>query len=327
MAIDTSKSQKRKPRFRRVSTLRFVLQDRDIEIIRQVYKHRFLNSRHIQALTPGSDKWILSRLQALYHNQYLDRPREQIQRHQSGSKPMVYGLGNKGADLLAEKFKIPRAKVDWTSKNRTVQTFFLDHALEVSNFMVCLELACRQNGNISIIEPEEILARAPAGINGNNPYTLKINTISNIQGDPKKINIGLVPDKVFGLHFKNGLKRKNRAYFFLEADRSTMPIVRKNLFRTSFLKKLLGYYIASPFQENIFFKTFGFKHARVLTVTKSEDRIKNMIEANIRVDKQRKGTGLFLFTKTSNIDLRSPQRALENIWIDGKGKPSISLVD
>jgi hypothetical protein len=105
-----------------------------------------------------------------------------------------------------------------------------------------------------------------------------------------------------------------------------MPIVRKNLFRTSFLKKLLGYYIASPFQEDIFFKTFGFKHARVLTVTKSEDRIKNMIEANIRVDKQRKGTGVPIYQK-SNIDLRSPQRALENIWIDGKGKVSSSLVD
>jgi len=38
-----------------------------------------------------------------------------------------------------------------------------------------------------------------------------------------------------------------------------------------------------------FFPKPLFKHARVLTVTKSEDQINGMIEANIRVDKQRKG--------------------------------------
>ncbi len=60
-----------------------------------------------------------------------------------------------------------------------------------------------------------------------------------------------------------------------------------------------------------------FKHARVLTVTKSEDRINGMIEANIRVDKQGKDWAVLL-PKRDNFDLRSPHRALEGIWIGGK---------
>ena len=244
MLLNPQKPQKRNPRFRRVSTLSFRLQARDKEIIYQVYKHRFLTSRHIQALISGSDKWILKRLQYLYHGNFLDRPREQIINYRagSGSKPMIYGIGNKGADLLKQEYGIQRTMVDWTSKNRTVQTFFLEHTLLVADFMVCLELACRQTGNVRIIEFKEILAGAPKETrNKPNPYLLKIETVSDIQGESRKINIGLVPDKVFGLYFNDEPDGKNKAYFILEADRSTMPIFRKSLYRTSFFKKLLGF--------------------------------------------------------------------------------------
>jgi hypothetical protein len=310
-----------------VTNIRFNLQDRDVEIIKQVYKHRFLNSEHIRALIPGSNQNILRRLQALYHNHYLDRPREQIQPYRAGSQAMIYGLGNKGADLLTREFDVPRAKVDWTSKNKKVQTFFLKHTLLISDFMVFLELACRQAKNIKIIEPEEILSRSPAENQKRiNPYALKIETIKTTQREPKEIKIGLVPDKVFGLHFTDEPKGKNKAYFFLEADRSTMPIIRKSFSKTSFFKKLFGYYIASHLQENIFEKTFGFKYARVLTITKSEDRIRNMLEANKVVDKKRKGIRMFLFAKASDFDLENNNRVLEKIWRNGRDE-IVSLID
>ncbi len=65
----------RLPRYKRVGQdrLPFRLQDRDREILTLVYNCRILTSRHIQCLTPGSDKGILSRLQKLYHAGYLDR--------------------------------------------------------------------------------------------------------------------------------------------------------------------------------------------------------------------------------------------------------------
>jgi hypothetical protein len=48
----TTTEQKRTPRFQRVSTINFRLQNRDIEIIKQIYKHRFLTSDHLKALAP-----------------------------------------------------------------------------------------------------------------------------------------------------------------------------------------------------------------------------------------------------------------------------------
>lgn len=330
MALNPTKKGERSPRFRRISTLRFRLQDRDIEIVKQVHKHRFLTSRHIQALIQGSDKWILRRLQLLYHNQYLDRPKEQIINYRAGagSSPMIYGIGNKGADLLAREFKIPRSKVDWTSKNRTAKTLFLEHTLLVADFMVCLELACQKRKDIKLVGPEQILAEAPeATRKKKDPFRIKIDTTATIKGESQKIKIGLVPDKVFRLFFVNEPEGKNKANFFLEADRATMPVKRSNLFKTSFYKKAVGYYYASPLQgQDIFKKTFGFKHARVLTITKSNDRVNNMIKVNKEVDQKGLGLRMFLFSQASNFTLEKPDRILKKIWLNGRGEPS-SLLD
>lgn len=324
----TITKQQRNPRFSRVSTINFRLQERDIEIIKHVYKHRFLNSGHVMALLPGSNQVILKRLQLLYHGQYLDRPKEQIINYRAGagSSPMIYGLGNKGADLLAQAFKIPRDKVDWTSKNRDVKTVFLDHTLLVAQFMVCLELACRQAKGIKIIEPEEIIAKAPAGTKKkDNPYILRVQAIKTVAGEPRQLSFGLVPDKIFGLHFTLESEGQNRAYFFLEADRATMPIKRRGLARTSYFKKVVGYWAA--WRNGIFLKTFNFKNARVLTITKTQDRINNMIKANKEVDERRKGSKMFLFTRISNLNLNNPAIILDKVWQNGRDDELVSLLD
>ncbi|MEE9165520.1 MAG: replication-relaxation family protein [Nitrospinota bacterium] len=310
----TSTPQKRKPRFQRVNTINFRLQERDIEIVRQVYKHRFLNSEHIKALVRGSDKVILKRLQILYHNHYLDRPRQQIQYYEAGSQPMIYGLGNKGADLISERFNVPRTKVDWTSKNREAKSIFLYHTLDVSDFMICLELACRERGNIKLIESDEIISNTPKQTqNQKNPFILKAKGFS------------VVPDNIFGLWRTGSPESKNNPlYFFLEADRSTMPIKRRTLKATSYFKKMLGYW--SAWQDGIFGKTFKIPNARILTITKSKDRIENMIEANKEVDTLKKGSKMFLFTETANIALEKPTKLLEKIWRNGRDEQLVSLV-
>lgn len=320
-------NQQRKPRFRRVGNLNFRLQDRDIEIIRQVYKHRFLTSEQIKALTTGSNQVILRRLCALYHNHYLDRPKEQIINYRagSGSSPMVYGLGNQGAELLAKEFNIPRSKVDWTSKNREVKMAFLEHTLLVSNFMVCLELACRQTQGIKVIESEEILTKQPAKGEKLKALSFKVKIQRQVKGETKKLNFSVVPDYMFGLYFPNEQEGRKHAYFFLEADRSTMPVDRKDLFASSFLKKMIGYW--EGYEKDLFKKTFGFKGARVLTLTKSNERIKNMIEANKQVDSRHQGSKMFLFTTLNNISLANPAKILEPIWQNGRDSELVSLLE
>lgn len=152
----------RKPRFKRVPVENMQLTERDLAIIRQVFKHRFLRSIHIVALLNSIPQMTVRRLQLLYHHGYLDRPWEQVEfYHKVGSRPMAYGLGNRGADLLAEAFGMPRGKIDWAAKNKSVGQIFLNHTLSTADFMEHLEVACREHGRIRLMEAQEILDQAP----------------------------------------------------------------------------------------------------------------------------------------------------------------------
>ena len=317
----TLKPQQRKSRYRRDSTVKLRIQERDIKIIKLLYEHRFLSSEHFKVLIPGSNQGILRRLNLLFHNGYLDRPPKQINPFQKGSDPMVYALGNKGADLLAQRFSIHRDKVDWTSKNRDVGGLYLEHTLLVSQFMTCLNLACANDKRVEIIQKDQILKTTSTSKQTSIKWEVAVKR--EFKGKLRTFNYNIIPDNFFGLYFPND-PPPNKAFFFLEADRSTMPIKRRSLFGSSYLKKLLGYQVS--WKDNHFQKNFGFKMARVLTITKSEDRIENMIEACKEIDERRKGLRMFLFTSIRNINLKSPERILGKIWLTPRGE-TVSIVD
>ena len=59
----------RLPRFKRAPTVApMALTERDREIIRLVYRHRFLRSPQIVAVIGGSPQQLLRRLQRLYYH-------------------------------------------------------------------------------------------------------------------------------------------------------------------------------------------------------------------------------------------------------------------
>ena len=146
-----------------------------------------------------------------------------------------------------------------------------------------------------------------------------------ISGQKKEIILGVVPDRVFGLHFIDDPPGQNKAYFFLEADRSTMPVISSNLLRTSYYKKMVGYW--TSWEKGLFEKTFGFKNARVLTITKSRGRIENMIDAEKKIDPKGQGSKMFLFLEGEKLKLDNPGAVLEKIWRNGKDNHPTSLID
>ena len=97
-----------------------------------------------------------------------------------------------------------------------------------------------------------------------------------------------------------------------------MPVIRSNFYRSSFYKKMVGY-IAS-YKNELFSQYFGFKKVRILTVTKSDERIKSMIKVNKDLHDLRKGFNLFLFTQDTMIDIYKPERVFKKIWLSGQGK-------
>jgi hypothetical protein len=310
----------RKPRFKRVPVENIQLTERDIDILRHVHKHRFLRSTHLARLVGGSQQTLVRRLQLLYHHQYLDRPHEQIQFYTyAGSRPMVYGLGNKGADLLAERFQIPRGRIDWTAKNKAVGPVFLEHTLLTADFMVALELACREHGKVRIISFGEILRQAPeATQRRKNPYGWHVRVTYGHEAH----TLGVIPDKIFGLHRLDRPEGKNKAYFFLEADRATMPVVRSNLRQTSFYRKLLAYH--ETWRQELHTRHYGISNFRVLTVTSSPERARNCIAANKQATGG-EGSKLFLFTDKTAPD--GSRNVLTLPWMNGKDEQPVRLLD
>lgn len=319
------KAQKRRSRFERDPSVTIRITERDREMIRHIYKRRFMNSDQVVALTPGSAQGIKRRLGKMFHKGYLDRPRAQLEIAPPGENfPMVYGLGNRGADLIAVETDSTPASVDWTSKNREAGSIFLEHTLMVSEFLTAVEAACLARDDIEFIDSVEIVERRqirPA--DGANPLSWKVSVQRGEGEQAKKYNFHVIPDGAFGLRFhEEGATRE--AYFFLEADRSTMPVKRSNLYRSSFYKKMAGY--ISSFRQKLYGKYFRFSKARILTLAISNQRIETMIEVNKQLHPKDEGYRLFLFTRDKAIDVKNPGRVLKKIWLNGRGEKT-SLVD
>ena len=298
----------RLPRFTRASAVApLLITSRDREIIRMVHQHRFLRSSHIISLVSGSSQQLLRRLKLLYHHGYLERPRAQLDYyHQGGSHCVVYGLGNKGASLLAKEPGYSLRALLWDQKNVSIGRVFLKHALLVSDVMVAIEMACRERGIRLLTERELAPAHCPDGEWQLFRWKVKVNG---------GLKLGVVPDRVFALEFSGQDGKWNRAYFFLEADRGTMPVRRRNLFQTSFYRKLLAY--EATWSQSIHRTRFGFHRFRVLTVTTSAKRVKSLVNV---CSELKSGQRLFLFTDPSVME--KPENIFSAMWQSGKqGEP------
>lgn len=273
----------RLPRFKRAPEARpLELTERDHEIIRLVHRHRFLRSTHVLALIDGNPQQLLRRLQLLFHHGYLDRPRQQLDYfHRGGSHHIVYGLGNKTVALLKQDFGDSFCEPRVVEKNRSLGRVYLEHELLVSDFMVALELSCRQSG-IRLLLDDDLFS-------DKNRFKWRVKTRDGAR-------LGVIPDRVFGLEIKGEGSVIKSAYFFLEADRGTMPVIRKNLAQTSFFRKMLAY--ATTWEQSVHRKRLGIHRFRVLTVTTSAERVGSLLAACSQL---KRGHGLFLFTDTGTL--------------------------
>jgi hypothetical protein len=113
------------------------------------------------------------------------------------------------------------------------------------------------------------------------------------------------PDGFFSLQFPERPEGRNRAFFFLEADRSTMT-------RERFVQKLVSYwrwYRAGGHTEKL-----GIKGFRVLTVTKSEERLRSLLGATARTSELSGVLALFWFASEHRFGPELPGRIVEPIW-------------
>jgi len=289
------------------------LTERDLQLLAHVGRHRFLSSTHLAALDGGSPQNVLRCLRALFDHGYLDRPRAQLAAVPlEGPQPMVYGLAPKGARLLREHGHHLTGGGDWTEKNKRAGAIFLEHTLAVADFMTAIELSCRARSDISLIREHEVIADAPMETrNAREPLRWIVQP-----GRTRNELWSVVPDGLFALSFADG----TASYFLFEIDRGTIPIVRNSLDHRSIARKLATYY--EGWRANRHVEQFGVKQVRVLIVTESAERVKNMLSAIDQVT-EGKGSNFFLLTDKVSLAVSDP---LEVEWMSGK-RLAVRLTD
>ena len=256
----------------------------------------------------------------LYHHQFLDRPSEQIEFYQyAGSKPMVYAIGNRGADLLAEAFAVPRGKIDWTSKNREIGPIFLDHTLLVADVMVAFEAACQKSGRVRSSGPTRSSRARPRRREG--AKIRSSGTCRQTTGD-RTSSWAWCPTKYSGFSTWTSRKgRTGRISFWKRTGRrcrSCAPISGRPRFTARWWATTRrGSRGFTP-------QVYNIRNFRVLTVTSSPPRVKNLIEANKQLGNGQ-GSRLFLFSHEEALQAAGDPLALE--WLSGRDEVPIRLAE
>ena len=283
----------RLPRFRRASEPpAFRLTDDDVEIVRQVARHRLLRSTHIAALIGRSIDRINDRLKLLF-TPAISTGRAQRDRFPtSGSAPFVYALADRGARLLRERDGGALPSIEWGRKNREAGRPFIEH--QIVNFQVALQRAVAQRHDVRLISEEDMNTAAsrrqtPAS---RAPFALR----ANLSHRGQMYQVSVIPDLVFGLQLADGSRRN----FMVEIDRGTMPVSRSDPDRTSFDRKMRVYLSAHAATQHE--RQFGWKNFRVLTITTDRRRMSSMMEASrqLRITHS-PGPALFLFATFGDL--------------------------
>jgi hypothetical protein len=240
------------------------LTPRDIALIMDVYKYRYLSVSQIERLHFPSKQTAWRRLQAITELGCI--------------KPFtvpnilerIFYLDKKGAEVVAIELHVDIEDLEWHRHNRQPKDYyFLKHFLAINDFRILITQACQQTG-ISLLGfiPEYIGERT---CEGNVKKYIRDNVcdISN-----KSIVYSHTPDAVFALE-----KAGRPALFFVEIDRGFELV---NDPEKGFLKCVvfyLNYWTDKKWQR--YQKDFDreFKTFRTLIVTTSSQRLQNMRES------------------------------------------------
>jgi Replication-relaxation len=274
----------------------FRVTPREIAVLSHLARYRFLTSKQIAALDGGSPVQLSRRLKALWAHKFVDRPKNQhaylAAWTDEGNKPLTYALATRGARLLKEHGIDANDKLDWTLKNRRASALHLAHTLETATAMIAFATAAQAAG-LRLIDHHQLRDLMPAKTRSlRDPFRIRVPV--SLPGKPQPLTIGVVPDRLFSLAMHD--VRRNYA---LEVDRGSEPVDAKSLNRTSWRRKLLGYF--HLWKSGLHTAQWGMKSFRVLVVAPSEKRINNMM----RVQQEVTGgsaAGLVLYSLPVDIE-------------------------
>ncbi|MCP4184137.1 MAG: hypothetical protein GY761_12605 [Hyphomicrobiales bacterium] len=262
----------RRSRFKRTpSGKRLVITERDIDILRWLYRYRYLRAPQlILFLKPKSEKRFIERLGDLFHETGLiDRPKAQWQHFDARCTPMIYELTIKGLGFLESRNQLPQRATTLSRQKRAGRNVQFDHAMMIVDVLVDTELATIATPAQRFVCIDEILARAtettkaapnPLSV----PVTIQPNAAFPNIKSPWKTHI--IPDALYGIeYFIEGEKRYR--FWALECE-NTSPRKRRSVRKSSLLRKQAAY--NALIKSGAFKKHWGIPNLKLHVCTRKD---------------------------------------------------------
>lgn len=274
---------KRSSRYRRAEIPdELVLQPRDVRILLTIYAYGFLSRSQLQRLHFSGLYRACRRLRKLYDHAYLDRlwvPRTALGLPDpvdqplaiTGSPPALYRLGPAGVPLVARHLE---EDLDLVRKRAKLapKPSILAHDYLLNELRVQLELQVASH-------PELALERWVSGPDCFARYEHLDPTLND-----RAVTRVFNPDGFFRLHRGEGVHAA-----FVEIDLGTESVQRR------FRDKIQTY--RNYVRSGQFLERFGQRRFRVLTVTTSEQRIRNLA----RIAEEHNAGQAFWFTTRDEL--------------------------
>jgi hypothetical protein len=254
----------------------------DITIFKLICEFRFLRREHLSRLTGRPAKRLHRRLHKLVSAGYLASIRLPQQKH-------IYSLGRAASHVLVEEGIADDNLLAERLRVHELKELFLRHEMMIVDIHVLLSLA----GNKGALRPI-------AWREGRELFDSVM--VADHDGLTK---LPIRPDVFFTLEDSRRPAGANRAHFFLEADRSTAT-------QTRFKDKIRAYW--HYLEQGLHTKKFDIKNFRMVTVTLTHERAKNLCDlaASVLPERARK---YYLFASLKNFSLDNPEPILGNIYL------------
>jgi hypothetical protein len=260
----------------------FALTDGDLDIFKLLYEYRMLRREHISALTGRPPRRLHRRLLKLIAEGYTTSIRLPQQKH-------IYALGKEALPILVAQGIASDELLTERLRVHELKELFLRHEMMIVDFHVMLSLAGKTDA-LKLVGWRE----------GRELYDWV--TVADHAGVNK---LPVRPDAFFTLEDSRRQPGANRANFFLEADRSTAT-------QTRFKDKIRAYW--HYLEQGLHAKKFGIKNYRVLTLTLTHARARNLCELAAAVLPER-GRKYYLFTSVGNFSLENPAPILGSVYL------------
>lgn len=218
------------------SSKRILLGNRDLDVLRWLYRYRYLRQSHLLALLqPKSVKRLVERLGNLYHETGLiNRPLGIGGSFDARAMPMLYEITPVGIEWLEAHGALPHRAVTFSLRSQRAQRPQWPHTMMIIEALLAIEQATMGRSGERFVPVDEILARAPEVTRqARNPLAVPVGLV----GTDRKA--WLIPDALYGIEYDVDGDKGYR-FWALECER-TSPAWRSTARSSSTMGKRAGY--------------------------------------------------------------------------------------